>query len=276
MLLYKQLLLVLFIFSALRGNTQQFKNNVGAPYTGLSAYSKKFTDLFGMTTNVAALGEIKNSGIGIFGERRFNLSELNNFSGNLVLATRSGSFGIQGNRFGFEGFNETQLGLGYGLPLGEKISLGGKINYYSQQVPGYGNAATVNYEAGLLLHLTARLHSGISVFNPAGGKFGINKTEKLVSIYKFGLGFDVSDKVFLAAETVKEENKPLNLIGAVHYQFEKKFFAKLGVSTAASNIFAAIGLRLNNQFRLDLFASHHQQLGISPGIQLHFNFSGKK
>jgi hypothetical protein len=168
------------------------------------------------------------------------------------------------------------MGLGYGLALGEKISIGGKINYYSQQITGYGNAGTLNFEAGLLLHLTNRLHSGIGVFNAAGGKFGINKTEKLASIYKFGLGYEVNDNVFIATETEKEENKPIALVAVVQYRFEKRFIAKLGISTAASGFFAAIGFLLNNQFRLELFASRHPQLGISSGLLLHYQFTNNQ
>jgi hypothetical protein len=274
--LYKLIAFVAFLFISNINKAQQFKNNVAGPYVGLGAYSKNFVDAFAMGNNQASLGNIKQTSIGIFGERRFGLSELNNYALHIAVPTSSGTFGVQANRFGFTGFSETQLGLGYGRNLGEKVSIGGKVNYYSQQIANYGNASTVNIEAGLLLHLTSKLNAGISTFNPAGGKFGIDKTEKLASIYKFGLGYDVSDKVYVAAELVKEENSPVNLVSAVHYQFEKKFFAKVGVSTAASNIFVAAGLSLNDQFRLDVFASHHRQLGFSPGILLQYCFNKNK
>jgi hypothetical protein len=270
--LYKLSVLLFFCFSCSSSNAQQFKNNVASPYIGLSAYSKGFTDVFGANSNQASLGELKNKSIGLITERRFGLQELNNFAGSIALPTKSGTFGVQANRFGFSNFNETQLGLAYGRVLSEKVSIGGKVNYYSQQIAGYGNTNTVNIEAGLLLHLTPKLNAGISAYNPVGGKFGVNKNEKLNSIYKFGLGYDVSEKVFIASEFVKEENAPLNFIGAIHYQFEKKFFAKIGLSSAASNFFAAAGVVLNNDFRFDVFVSHHQQLGISPGIMLQYNF----
>jgi hypothetical protein len=271
--LYKLIAFIGFIFISTINKAQQFKNNVAGPYVGLGAYSKKFVDVFAMANNQASLGNIKQSGVGVFGERRFGLAELNNYALHIALPITSGTFGVQANRFGFTGFSETQLGLGYGRNLGEKVSVGGKINYYSQQIASYGNTSTVNIDAGLLLHLTSKLNAGISTFNPTGGKFGVDKTEKLASIYKFGLGYDVSDKVYVAAELVKEENSPVNLVSAVHYQFEKKFFAKVGLSTAASNIFVAAGLSLNNQFRLDVFASHHRQLGFSPGILLQYRFN---
>lgn len=255
---------------------QQVKNPVAASYLGLSAYSAQHTDVFGMHSNVAALGRLQQGGVGLFAERRFALQELNNYSLALALPVRGiGAFGVQAQRFGFSGFNETEAGLGYGMALGKQLAVGGRINYYSQQIQGYGNASTVNFEVGATLKLTDKLTSGVSAYNPVGGKYGVNKTEKLNAIYRLGLGYDVNDKVLLAAELVKEENQPLNVVSVLHYQFEKKFFAKIGVSTAASNIFAAAGLTLGPQFRLDVFASHHQQLGITPGLALYWGFSKK-
>jgi hypothetical protein len=254
---------------------QQFKNNVGAPYIGLSAYSTANNTIFGTQTNIASLGNLQQSSIGAFAERRYGLQDLHNLSLHTGFVTKSGNVGIQANRFGNEGFNETQLGLGYGINLNNKISVGARVNYYNQLIAGYGNASTVNAEAGILLQLTAKLKSGVSVFNPVASAFGINKTEKLASIYKLGLGYDVSKKVLIATEFVKQENEPINLIAMVHYQFEKKFYAKVGASSAAANFFAAAGLSLNNQFRIELFASHHQQLGFSPGLMLLFTPNAK-
>lgn len=250
-------------------SAQQFKNNVGAPYLGLGAYSSAGSVL-GNLSNTANLGFLKNSGAGVFAERRFGLSDLNNVNATAALVTKAGGIGVQFNRFGFNEFNESQVGIGYGRALNDKVSVGAKINYYNQRIPTYGNAGTVNAEAGLLIKLTSRLTSGISVFNPAGGKFGVDNTEKLASVYKLGMGYDVSDKVLVVGEITKTENEPVNFIGMVHYQFEKKFYAKAGVSTAANNLFASAGVALSKNFKLEVSASHHQTLGFTPGIVLVF------
>lgn len=255
---------------------QEYKTPTGAPYIGLGAYSQQLNDVFAMHHNQAALGNQKSFAIGVFGERRFMLEDLSSYSLALVLPTGSGSFGIQGSRFGFQGYNETEAGLGYGLSLGKKVSVGGRINYFSRQVPGYGNASVVNGEAGVLLYLTPKLTAGVHTYNPVSSNFGVNKDEKLFSLYRFGVGYDVSSSVSLIAEVQKKETQPVNIVSAIHYQFEKKFFAKLGISSEAANIFAAAGLSLNDQFRLDVFASHHRQLGFSPGLIIQYTFSKPK
>lgn len=269
------LFFLLFVISVSMLQAQEYKTPVGAPYLGLGAYSQQVNDVFAQHHNQAALGIQKSAAIGVFGERRFMLEDLSNYSLAIVIPTGSGSFGVQGSRFGFSGFNETELGLGYGLSLGKKLSVGGRINYFSRQVPGYGNASVVNGEAGLLLYLTPKLTAGIHTYNPVAAKFGPDKDEKLSSIYRVGIGYDISKVVFLAAEMQKKEDEPVSIISAIHYQFEKRFFAKLGISSEAANIFAAAGLLLNDQFRLDVFASHHRQLGFSPGISIQYSFSKK-
>ncbi len=273
---YRTILFSLIISGTTIVNAQQFKNNIGAPYIGLTAYAGKNATVFGTQTNVAALGNMQQSGIGAFAERRYGLQDINNYSLHTGFVTIAGNIGLQANKFGNTAFNETQIGLGYGRNLNNKIAIGARVNYYNQAIVGYGNASTVNAEAGILLQLTPKLNSGISVYNPIATKFGIDKTEKLASIYKLGLGYEVSNKVYVATEFIKQENTNANFIGMVHYQFEKKFYAKVGVSTAASNFFAAAGLSINNQFRLELFASHHQQLGFSPGVMLLFMPKAKK
>ncbi len=269
----KQILyfLVFSIFTiTLQG--QQFKNNIANPSIGTSAYSQQQTNVFASHSNIAAIGNIKQASIGITGEQRFGLSQLANYEVHTVFTTNGGNFGIQANKFGDASFSETQFGLGYGRKLGKLVTIGGRVNYYTQQIATYGKSGTVNAEAGMLLQLTPKLTSGISVFNPVGGKFGINQTEQLDAIYKFGLGYDVSTKVAISSEIVKQQNAALNFIGAMQYQFEQKFYAKVGVSTAAANFFTSVGLSLNNQFRLEFSASHHQQLGFTPGLNILYNF----
>ena len=82
-------------------------------YAGLGAYSKNFVDVFSGTSNQAALAQLKTGGFGVYGERRFLLEELNQYSAVLALPTKSGTFALQGDYFGASAFNENQLGLAY-------------------------------------------------------------------------------------------------------------------------------------------------------------------
>ena len=240
-------------------------------YTSLGAYSKNFLDLFSGSSNQAALAQLKTGGFGVYGERRFMLNELNQFSGIFALPTPSGTFALQADYFGFSGMNENQLGLAYGRSLGSRMDVGVKFNYHALKVAGYGNASTVNFEAGTIFHLTEQLHAGFHIYNPFSSTFSKNNTEKLPAIFKTGLGYEASKKVFISAEIIKQEDEPVNVSVGLQYNLHEKVLLRTGISTANNSTFAGAGIYLSN-IRLDVNASYHHQLGFTPGILLLYNF----
>jgi hypothetical protein len=249
---------------------QSLRQPVSAVYLGLGAYSTQQNDVFSFTNNQAALAQIKNAGVGVYGEKRFLLTETSVYSAALAIPSSLGNFGVSIKYLGFKNFNENQIGLAYGRSLGKKIAIGVQFNYYGYRVPAYNSANTINFEIGALVHLTDKLNAGVHVYNPVGGKF--SKTdEKLTAAYKFGLGYDASERFFISAELVKEEDYPVNMNAGFQYQFAKQFFARAGIASATSVSYAGVGLAWNN-LRLDISGSYHPQLGISPGLLLLVNF----
>jgi hypothetical protein len=194
-------ILLLFILVLLKTSllqAQTLRKPISANYIGLGAYSLNHVDVFSFTSNQASLAQIQQASAGVYGERRFLLSELNNYSVAIALPTSSGNFGLKTNYYGFSDYNETQLGLAYGRKIGNKIDIGAQFNYHSIRIAGYGNASTISFELGTVMHVTDRLHAGVHVANPVGGKFGKDQQEKLSSVYTIGLGYDASEKFFIA------------------------------------------------------------------------------
>lgn len=262
------------VISSTRG--QVLRQPIGARYVGLGAYSKNFADVYSFTQNQAALANVKSTSVALYGERRFLVQELNLYSAVLALPTKSGNFGVQADYFGYKNFNESQIGLAYARNLGSKIDVGVKFNYYGLKIPAYGEASAVNFEAGALFHLTNKLHAGVHVFNPVGGKLGKNgNEEKLASAYKAGLGYEASDKFFVSTEVIKQEDQPVNVNVGFQYNFIKQFMMRAGIATGTNNSYIGVGL-LVKQFRLDVVTSYHPQLGFTPGVLVLFDFGKQK
>ena len=270
----KCLLLLLFGFFLNSASAQSLRYTLAQPYISLSAYSMQQNDPLSFTGNQAALAQSKNAGIGLFGERRFLLGETSAYTLAASLPTRLGNFGIQLNYAGFKNFSENKIGLAYARKLGKVVDIGIQFNYYGYRIPSYGNASTINFEMGALLHLTDKLNAGIHVYNPVGGKLGRDSEEKIASAYKFGLGYDASEKFFISAEIIKEEDKAVNVIAGLQYQFAKQFFAKAGFISESGTPYAGAGVGWKN-LRLDISSSYHPQLGFSPGLLLIMNFKSK-
>lgn len=270
--IYLFFLLILFSTSL---HAQSLRRPLAAPYIGLGAYSINHADAFSFTANQAALSQLKSPAIGVYGERRFLLAETNMYSVVGVLPTKQGNFGLQADYFGFKNYNESQLGIAYARPLGSKLDIGIKFNYYSYRIPGYENSSAVNFEIGAIAHLTNQFHVGIHLYNPVGGTLSKTNNEKLGSIYKFGVGYEPSDNFLLSAEIVKQEDLPVNVNAGVQYNFAKQFFARAGIASENESPYAGAGISWNN-IRLDLSASYHPQLGFSPGLMVIVNFKSKE
>lgn len=259
-----------FLFTTVVCPAQALRQPISAVYLGLGAYSTQQKDVFSFVNNQAALAQMDHAAAGVYGERRFMLTETSVYTAAVAIPSSLGNFGINIKYMGFKNFNENQVGLAYGRNLGKKAAVGVQFNYYGYRVPSYNSDNAVNFEIGALVQLTGKLTAGIHVYNPVGGKF--SKTgEKLTSAYKMGLGYDASDKFFVSAELVKEEDFPVNLNAGFQYQFAKRFFARGGIASANSVSYAGIGLAWSN-LRLDISGSYHPQLGISPGLLFIYNF----
>ncbi len=268
---------VIFLFTFLfSGNillsAQTLRRPLAAAYTGLGAYSINHVDAFSFISNQASLAQLKNISAGVYGERRFLLSELNNYTAVVGLPTNSGNFGLKAGYSGFSDYNETQLGIAYGRKLGSKVDIGAQFNYHGIRISSYGNASAISFELGTVLHLTDKLHAGVHITNPVGGKFGKDQQEKLSSVYTVGLGYEASQKFFISIEIEKEEDQPVNVNAGFQYKFIPQLLARAGMSSATSSAWIGLGFTIKS-LRLDVTTSFNPQLGITPGLLLLFNMN---
>ncbi len=266
---------ICLFFLAQNSLAQTLRYSVSMPYVSLGAYSTKQKDPFAFTNNQAALAQVDNATAGVFGERRFMLKENSLYGIAAAIPTSMGNFGVQLNYAGFNNFNENKVGLAYARKLGKLLDLGVQFNYYGYRIPQYGNASSVNFEIGAIMHISDKLNGGIHVYNPVGGNLGKDQTEKLASAYKLGLGYDATDNFYVSAEIIKEEDKPVNVTGGVQYQFLQQFFARAGFVSQTGGGYAGVGVGWKN-LRLDVSGSYHPQLGFSPGLLLIVNFKDSK
>jgi hypothetical protein len=257
------------------GYAQVTSSPFSSRYTGIGAYSKNFTDAFSASSNQALLAELQSPAAGIYGERRFMLKELGSYVAAIVLPAVSGGFGIAINYFGGQNFSISQAGIGYGRKLSDRIDLGVQFNYNNIKLAGYGSSSNVNFELGTLWQITDKCYWGIHVYNPAGGRFGKDKREKLASIYRTGIGYEASDLFFVSAEIAREEDQPVNVNIGLQYRFTPVFLARAGLSTGSSSYFFGLGLKWK-VCRMDVVSTYHPQLGFTPGLLLLFALKEKK
>jgi hypothetical protein len=266
------LLCVLGLHSVAQPITQP----ITARYLPLGAYSKTHADVYATRNNAASLAQLQQSSAAVYAERRFALSPLNLFNFSAGFLTKDGAFALHGHYFGFGLFSQSQFSLAYGRKISDKADAGIQFNYHSlRQGNGYGNASSINASAGVIFHVTDKLHTGIHIYNPTGSRWSKAGNEKIPAQFTFGAGYDVSENLYLSAEIVKEENFPAAVNAGIQYHFDEPFFVRAGISTATSAYFASVGFQMN-VFRVDIAASYQPLLGISPGMLLLFNMGTRK
>lgn len=271
----KSAYLFLAIIATCSTKAQVIKQRALSNYSALQAYSKNFSDILSATFNQASLAQLKSGGFGVYGERRFLLQELSNYNAIVAMPTNSGVFGLEGDYLGSAAFNESQLSVLYGRKISEKVDVGARFNYYEARIPGYGSATSINYDVGVIVHLSDKLHTGIHTYNPSSSTIGKNGLEKLGYVYNWGIGYEVSEMTFISAEIVKQENQPVSVNAGFQYNFQKNIFIRTGISTLSDNSYAAVGIRAGLA-RIDVNASYHPQLGFTPGLLLLFNLRKKE
>ncbi len=270
-MLLRKIYLLCFLFPASDyADAQSLRKPIAAAYTGFGAYSVNHVDVFSITSNQAALAQIKNPTLGVYGEKRYLLAA-NMYSTIFAVPTKQGNFAFQADYFGYENYNESQLGMAYARGVGTKLDIGVKFNYYSFRIPGYQNSSAVNFEIGAIAHLTDKLNAGIHFYNPVGGNLAKTDHEKLSSVYTFGIGYEASESFLISAEIVKQEDLPVNVDVGMQYNFDKQFFARFGIASQSESPYFGAGVAWDN-LRIDVSASYHPQLGVSPGLMLIVNF----
>ncbi|HET9824690.1 MAG TPA: hypothetical protein VFP87_05120 [Chitinophagaceae bacterium] len=269
------LFFVLGFFATDQGNSQPIRSPISAPYVGMGAYSNNHIDVFSFTSNQAALAKLNSAAAGLYSEKRFLLNELGFYDAAIAVPTRSGTFGLDARYYGFSDYNETQAGIAYARSLGSKMDLGIQFNYYGIRIPGYGNASSINFEMGTILHVTDNVNAGLHVYNPLRSKIGKNGEERLASLYDFGICFEPSKNFFFTVLVGKEENKPASINTAMQYNFLPSVAARLGISVTTASMYMGLGFGWRSM-RVDATISYHPELGITPGLMLFLPISHKR
>jgi hypothetical protein len=248
--------------------------SVGGRSAGMAHASVTLSDLWSAHNNQAGLALLKHPIAGIYYENRYLIREmgLSNVAAALPVS-KIGTFALSYYRFGSSLFYDSKVGLGYGMKLGEKISGGVQLNHHTIGFGDiYGKRSTVSTELGILAQLTNELSIGAHIYNINRARINNNPNEYLASYIRLGLNYKFSEQVFAVIEVQKDvHNKPL-FKAAAEYKPADMLFIRAGISN--NPLFNAFGFGLDlKNFKVDLAAAYHQQLGFSPQMSMVYEFA---
>jgi hypothetical protein len=248
---------------------------VGARSLSLANASVCISDAWAFHNNPGALGNLKETSIGISYENRFLLKELQTQGFVIAHPLKKGVISLGGQLYGQSLYRTNRVGLGYSLQLSEKLFAGVQMNYQSIRISNYGNKGTVSGELGMLAKINEKVNVGFSVFNLNRAKLSAFQDDRFSTFMRIGLSYRVSSKVSILAEAEKEIESKIRPKGAVEYQVSEIFFLRVGASANPLELTFGAGLALKNGLRIDFGSAWHQLLGLSPHFGLTFDLKKK-
>ncbi|MBK9732772.1 MAG: hypothetical protein IPO83_16075 [Chitinophagaceae bacterium] len=257
--------------ATLAGNEPQ---SIGAKTNAMGGAGITLADPFSIFNNQAAMAFVKDISVGIFSERRFMMSELGYNAGGVILPTKSGVFGVSVSYSGFDVYNEKKAGLSYARLFSKKISGSIQFDYLGTSIAEYGNGSTFTFEAGLLVKITDKFSTGAHVFNPVRVNSGFID-EKAPTVLKLGISYEASDKVWLAAEAKKDIDQAVQLCAGLEYRVIDALHLRAGFGTNPALYTFGAGINVA-QLKIDMAATYHQVLGVSPQLSISYAFVKKK
>ncbi len=183
----------------------------------------------------------------------------------------AGVFALDLSYFGYEKYNESKIGLAYGMNVGKHLSIGTKIDYLNTHFAEmYGNKGHIVAELGFLAEPIENFFIGGHIFNITRTKLAVYNDERIPSILSVGAGYRFSEKLFMTTEI--EKNFTLKMIYKIglDYRFLDKLYLRSGATTSPNQLSFGFGYYLK-KLKIDIAFSYHQVLGFSPhfGIIYH-------
>ena len=246
----------------------------GARSMSMANASVSTYDVWSYHNNPGALAKLETFSAGISYENRFLLRELQTQGLAVAVPMKFGVLSVGGFSYGYTQYRSTKAGVGFSMPLAEKLYAGVQLNYqgirFSQN---YGSANSLTGEAGVYGEINENWSFGFSVFNLGRTKLAEFEDDRFSTVMRFGSAYNFSDKVIISAEFEKSIEYVLRFKSGVEYEALKNFYVRAGMATAPIEFTFGTGYDFNI-LQVDLGSAYHQILGWSPHFSL--TYTGKK
>ncbi len=241
----------------------------GAKGIAMGNLGVSFNDINAAFANQAGLAFLPKTAFTLFGESRFALSEIKTVSAAAALPTKSGTFGLTVSYFGYESYNEQRLGIAYARKLMDKLAIGIQFDVLNTTIPNYGRRTLFSFEAGLQYEVLDNLTVGVHAFSPV--RVEIVEDEDLPTVFELGFAYKASDKVTFYGEVEKDIEYPLVVKIGLEYSIVTSFYLRGGINLNPTQLSFGLGYEANDNLSIDVGASFHQTLGVSPALSVNYN-----
>lgn len=248
-------------------------SDAGSRANAMGNASVTLQDVYSAQNNPSALAYVEDITAGLSTQNYFLVEGgIGAHHGVFALPLKEqGVFGASINYFGDNTFNQTQIGIGYGRKLAENVSIGLQLDYVGTKTIEVGSGAAFTFDIGILYKPVKSLTIGAKTFNPIRAKTGLTYEEELPSIINVGIAYQPSEKLLICLEGEQTINNDLRAKGGIEYHIVEQLYLRGGYISNPSMFTSGLGVKIK-ELKLDLSAQFHQQLGLTPGLGMSYNF----
>lgn len=240
---------------------------------GMGGVSVALDDGESAMSNIAALATLDNSVIATgfrqgFLERGMGYAFLGG-----AMPVGFGSAAVTVVHFGNADYNEQCVSLVYGIPLGERISMGAGFHYlYSGTSDPYYDALNrVTFSVALRYAPTDGFAVGFKAFNPIAVFSDSEQSICIPALFCLGFMYRLMDELLAVAEVEKSLYQLATLRLGLEYSFLENYAFQIGVNTQPVIYSFGFGLRWEH-FGADISAEFHNVLGLTPQLSVKYRF----
>jgi hypothetical protein len=240
---------------------------VGARAVSLGGAAVALTDVWALSNNPAGIAAQKQLELGAYAHNRFSIKELTTVG---LLAVyplaKVGTIGLDVQRFGGDLYNEQRLGIGVAHQLGV-VRLGLKADLLQVRVKEWGSRKAVALSMGIQSEVVPGLTFGAHIYNINQAKLAQFEDERVPTVMKIGLGYQVAPKVLLVVEAEKELEQSVAVKGGVEYRLLPALGLRTGFNTGTRTGSAGVDIRFK-QFQVAYALGAQNQLGLSNHLSV--------
>lgn len=241
-----------------------------------NAYGGVGGDYWALFHNPAGIAGIEAPQVGVYAEQRYLLSALNFAQAGFVAPFYGNqAFGISVSSFGFNAYQESSVGLAYGIEVLQKIRLGAELKYANLSIQEQGSGGAFIVQAGVQTQINPELSLGFSAYNVNRAELKVQGPQEIIpSIIRGGFAYQPSEQVLLVFDLVKDVDHPLSYRGGLEYKINDLLRARTGISTEPLSVNMGLGLAWK-EIEIDFASSYTERLGYSPHFSLTYALKKK-
>ena len=214
----------------------------GAEATALGGTYVTQHTVFSTRHNVAGIAFEEKNAVAFGLRNNYLASNLNDFYLLSAFNLGAGKLGVDFLNYGFEAYQQNEIGLSYALKLNSHWSFGSRLRYAHCAIPQESlNRYLLSADVGLL-RKSNNWRYGATVQNIIQSKWQGRNVEAEPVVFRVGAGYYFSKEATVSAEFYKASNAAADFRFGVNYKIVEQLDIRFGFGTLQPNVSFGFGI----------------------------------